>query len=263
MKPAPEAKRNEARRRQLHALESVGVLAAGVAHDFNNLLLGVIGNASLAQQILPADSPASELLDGIVKAGEQGAHLTRQMLAYSGRGDYRLEQVDLAELTGEAVAALRPSLHRGVEILLEARAGLPAVHGDRARLREMLVSLIRNAAEATGAMGGPVFVLAAPMRVDGRVRRQNPAAANLELGRYATVEIRDRGCGMNAAVRARIFEPFFTTKFEGRGLGLSAAHGIVRAHRGAILVKSAPRRGSRFTVLLPAFGAEADAKRIR
>jgi len=232
--------------------DSIAALAAGVAHDFNNLLVSVIGNASLAQQILPPGNPAAELLDGIVKAGEQAAHLTRQMLAYSGKGKFLVEAVDLSELVSQTAAAMRPAIHPRIGLRLDLAPDLPPVRADRTQLRQLSADLVWNAAEAYGPSGGRIEVKTKSDDMDARDLGRRLATAGLEPGRYVYLEVGDRGCGMEEATKARIFEPFFSTKFTGRGLGLAAAAGIVRAHQGAIFADSAPGQGSTFTVLLPA-----------
>jgi signal transduction histidine kinase len=230
--------------------ESLAALAAGVAHDFNNLLLSVVGNASLARQLLPPGNPAEGLLDGILKAGEQAARLTRQMLACAGTGKFLVETIGFSELVSEAAEALRPSLPR-IDFHLDLAPGLPPLRGDRVQLRQLFANLALNAAEATGPSGGVVSVRTALLHVDARNSSRRSSAAGLSAGPYVALEVSDRGCGMDAATEARIFDPFFSTKFTGRGLGLAAAAGIVRAHEGAILVATAPGQGSTFTVLLP------------
>jgi signal transduction histidine kinase len=237
-------------------MESIGVLAAGVAHDFNNLLVSVIGNASLAQEFLPADNPAAGLLDGIIKAGEQAAHLTRQMLAYSGKGKFLVEAVNLSDFIAETGALMQPSIPREIALRLDLQADLPSIQADRGQMRQMFTNLVLNAAEATGGSGGEIAVGTGVQDVNPPYTKRHPDAAELPPGRYVRLDVRDVGCGMNDATKARIFDPFFSTKFTGRGLGLAAVAGIVRGHKGAILVTSAPGEGACFTVLFPADGPE-------
>lgn len=227
--------------------ESVDTLAAGVAHDFNNLLVSVLGNASLAQEFLPADNPAAGLLQGIIQAGQKAAVLTRQMLACSGEGRFLVEAVNLSDFVAEMGPASRDSLPPNVALRLELEAELPSIQADRGQMRQVLWNLLLNAAEATGDGGGEVVV---------RTGVENIGEwAELPPGRYVRLEVRDAGCGMDEATRARIFDPFFSTKFTGRGLGLAAVAGIVRGQKGAIFVASAPGEGACFTVLLPVDGA--------
>ncbi|MCC6858578.1 MAG: PAS domain S-box protein [Bryobacterales bacterium] len=246
-----ERKRAEDRLREAQKLESLGLLAGGVAHDFNNLLVGVVGNASLAKEILPPGDPAVELLDGVIKTGEQAAHLTRQMLAYAGRGKFLLEPLDLSALIPEMSALLRTSISKKIALHFNLEKDLPAIEADRGQVQQVFMNLALNAAEAIGSGDGLISIRTGVQDVDGRFLRLHPQAASLPPGRYVCLEVTDTGCGMDEATRARIFDPFFSTKFTGRGLGLAAVAGIVRGHGGAITVSSMPGQGSCFTVLLP------------
>ncbi len=247
-----ERKRAEASLREAQKLESLGLLAGGVAHDFNNLLVGVIGNASLAQDMLPPDHPAAGLLDEVLKTGEQAAHLTRQMLAYSGRGKFLLEPLNLSLLIPEMTGLVRPSIPRKIELQLDVEPDLPAIEADRGQVQQVFMNLALNAAEAIGGEQGAIIVRTFTENVNQRYMRLHPETPALPAGKYVCLEVRDTGCGMDEATKARIFDPFFSTKFTGRGLGLAAVAGILRGHRGAIAVDSGPGKGSRFTVLFPA-----------
>ena len=252
-----EHKRTEASMRQSQKLESIGLLAGGIAHDFNNLLVGVIGNASLAKELLPASHPALELLEHVVKTGEQLANLTRQMLAYSGKGQFFIERLDLSGLVPEMSGLVQPSISKKIALHFDLHPGLPPIEADRGQMHQVLMNLVLNAAEAIGAGPGVIGVRTGVQPVDQRFIAANPDAAGLKPGTYVFLEVRDTGCGMDASTRARIFDPFFTTKFTGRGLGLAAVSGVVRGHKGAIQVVSAPGKGSCFTVLFPAVRGES------
>ena len=247
-----ERKQAEERLRQTQKLESLGLLAGGVAHDFNNLLVGVIGNASLAQELLPPGNPAAELLDGVIKTGEQAAHLTRQMLAYSGKGRFVVEALDLSALIPEIGGLVRPSISKKIALHFDLEEDLPPIEADRGQIQQVFMNLVLNAAEAIGSHDGLISVRTGVQNVDDAYVRLHPEAAELKPGEYVFLEVRDTGCGMDDATRAKIFDPFFSTKFTGRGLGLAAVAGIVRGHKGAISVTSAPGQGSCFTVLFPA-----------
>ena len=246
-----EYKRMEQRLRDAQRMESIGLLAGGIAHDFNNLLVGVIGNASLAREYLPPANPASELLDSIIKAGEQAAHLTRQMLAYSGRGKFFLEVLNLSALIPDMSGLVIPSIPKKIALRLDLARDLPAIEADRGQIQQVFMNLVLNAAEAIGATEGAITVTTAAQEVSESYVRLHPSLASLLPGTYARLEVRDTGCGMEDATMAKIFEPFFSTKFMGRGLGLAAVAGIVRSHRGGIMVNSVPGEGSCFTVLFP------------
>jgi PAS domain S-box-containing protein len=247
-----ERKRSEARLREAQKLESLGLLAGGVAHDFNNLLVGVIGNASLARDMLPPSHPAVELLDGVIKTGEQAAHLTRQMLAYSGKGKFVVEALDLSSLIPEMAGLVRTSISKKIAMHLDLEENLPPIQADRGQMQQVFMNLALNAAEAIGSQEGLIAIRTGVQDVNERYGKAHPESAELPPGKYIFLEVRDTGCGMDDATRARIFDPFFSTKFMGRGLGLAAVAGILRGHKGAITVSSAPGKGSCFTVLFAA-----------
>jgi two-component system, cell cycle sensor histidine kinase and response regulator CckA len=258
-----DRKRTEERLRQAQKMESIALLAGGVAHDFNNLLVGVIGNASLAMELLPPEHPAGALLDGVVKAGEQAAHLTRQMLAYSGQGRYVLQPVDLSEVVREVTELVRSTAPKKVAIQLDLEPDLPEIEGDRSQIHQVLMNLVINSTEAMGNAPG-LIVVQTGMRNVGAEEIHQFQGTDLAPGSYVTLEVRDNGAGMDEETAAKIFDPFFTTKFQGRGLGLAAVAGIVRAHKGALRVQTAPSRGTSFLLLFPAMKVRpARASRLR
>ncbi len=259
-----ERKRTEERLRQTQKMESIGVLAGGVAHDFNNLLASIMGNASLATEMLPEDDPAQDLLERILKSGEHAAHLTRQMLAYSGKGQFVIEPVDLSQVVREVEDLARASVSKKVVLQSDLSPDLPAVHADRSQIHQVIMNLVINAAEAIGEESGEITVRTGLQNVTDDVVRE-VEEADVQPGPHVFLEVRDTGQGMDAATRAKIFDPFFTTKFTGRGLGLPAVIGIVRGHKGAIRVSTAPGKGTCVTVFLPvarpAGGAEPSRER--
>ena len=180
----------------------------------------------------------------VITAAESAAHLTRQLLAYSGKGRFIIQPVDLSELTREMSTLVRTSIPRTVELRLDLAPDLPAVEGDRGQLQQLIMNLVINAAESIADKSGSVVVTTSVQSIG--------AGAEIQPGVYVALEVRDTGCGMDPETQSKIFDPFFTTKFSGRGLGLSAALGIVRGHKGAIAVRSAPGEGTTFQVLLPA-----------
>jgi signal transduction histidine kinase len=252
-----ESKKAEDALRQAQKLESIGVLAGGIAHDFNNLLVGVIGNASLAQDSLPPGSPAAEILQRVVESGEQAAQLTRQMLAYAGKGRFLFEPVDIPAMVREAAALIQSSISKRISLSLDLDAATPAVDSDRSQMQQVFMNLALNAAEAIGSGPGEISIRTGEAALDAAQVREHLDGWPAAPGRFAFLEVKDTGCGMAAATAAKIFDPFFTTKFQGRGLGLAAVAGIVRAHRGAIRLTTAPGQGATFRVLLPAAAAPA------
>ncbi|MCC6857819.1 MAG: PAS domain-containing protein [Bryobacterales bacterium] len=229
-------------------LESIGLLAGGIAHDFNNLLVGILGNASLAAELLPPGSPAEEFSGQVVKAAESAARLTREMLAYSGKGRTALETLDLAELVRRVARLVQSSIPARASLRLDLTPDLPAIRAHTGQIQQLLMNVIINAAEALGEEPGLITVRLGSVSLN----RSEAAACRLPAGRYVRLEVLDNGCGMDEATKARIFEPFFTTKATGSGLGLSAVSGIVRAHGGTVEVSSTPGTGTSFVVLFPA-----------
>jgi two-component system cell cycle sensor histidine kinase/response regulator CckA len=246
-----ERRRVEQQLRETQRLESLGLLAGGIAHDFNNLLVGVMGNASLALSELPADAPARRRIASIELAAQRAGALTRQMLAYSGRGKFMVEPIDLSQEAAELQQLLAGALPEGVEIRLGLAQGLPPIEGDASQVRQIVMNLITNAAEALEG-GGVVFVRTGLVHADRATLDGFRFADELLPGDYVFVRVSDEGIGMDAETAARIFDPFFTTKFTGRGLGLAAVVGIVRGHGAGLKVESEPGVGSTFTVLFPA-----------
>ncbi len=261
-----ERRQAEEQRRRLEAqvqhaqrLESLGVLAGGIAHDFNNLLASIMGYASLAAMDLAESSPTRRSLDQVLIAAQSAADLTQQMLAYSGRGTFLLEPLNLTQLIEGVVRLLESTIPKKAELRLHLTASLPSILADASQIRQVVMNLITNAAESLGDKPGSVDVTTGVAWVEaGRL----PAADRgdpLPPGEYIYLQVADTGCGMDAKTVDRIFDPFFTTKFTGRGLGLAAVLGIVRGHHGSIQVDSRPGRGTTFTVMFPAVSAGISA----
>ena len=255
-----ERKREQEALQQAQKLESIGLLAGGIAHDFNNLLVGVVGNASLAENMLPHGNPAAEILECIVKAGEQAAHLTRQMLAYAGKGRFVVEPVNLSGLVRDTTPLIQSSVSKKIAFSFRLASGMPPVESDPSQMQQVFMNLALNAGEAIGDRTGVISVATGEVTLDSTPIDGQLGAWRIAPGRYAYLEVRDTGCGMHPGATAKIFDPFYTTKFQGRGLGLAAVAGIVRAHKGAIQVWTAPGEGATFRVLLPAMAAVPEGK---
>jgi PAS domain S-box-containing protein len=252
-------------RRLLHAqrLESLGVLAGGVAHDFNNILTAILGNIEVAREKLPPGSPALETLEQARRASLRAADLTRQMLAYSGKGKFIVASLDLNTLVRENGELFRTVLGRNVSLTVSLSPRPCTVIADAGQAQQVVMNLITNAAESIDGEAG-VVTLATGLR---DYAEADLAATRLEErpapGLYAWIEVTDNGRGMDGETQRRIFEPFFSTKFAGRGLGMSAVLGIVRGHGGAILVRSAPGRGTAVRILFPASKEPAPGRDAR
>ncbi len=255
-----ERERLETQLRQSQKLESLGVLAGGIAHDFNNLLVGIMGNASLAMESLPYESPLRPLLERVVNAGRRATDLTQRMLAYAGRTTTDVQATDLNEMVAELAVFASAAIPKNVSLSINTAAELPLIDSDSAQMQQVVMNLLINAAEAIGDRSGQVMVSTWSVQLDEPRIGSEFAGQGISPGQYVVLEVRDTGCGMPPDVVARMFEPFFTTKFAGRGLGLSAILGIVQAHRGAITCSSQLGSGTVFRVYIPAL---TEAQRAR
>ena len=246
-------KENEAALQQSQKLESIGVLAGGIAHDFNNLLTGIMGNAGLARRALNTGKTeqAASLMGDVLSASQRAADLTRQLLAYAGKGRFVIASVDLCQLVSEVSTLIRASISKKISLVIDVPEDCPLVEADRAQLQQLVMNLVINGGEAIGDEPGTLTVRVRTEHFTERRERPRTEGFPIVTGEYVRIDVTDTGAGMDPETRDRIFEPFFTTKFLGRGLGLSAALGIVRGHRGAISLRSEPGRGTTFTVLLP------------
>ena len=243
---------------QTQKLESIGLLAGGIAHDFNNLLVGIMGGASFALDTIAPSHPAYSMLESVVEASERAADLTRQMLAYAGKGRFVIERVNLSDVVFQTSKLAGASLPKSVEVRLQLAERLPTIEMDRGQMQQVVMNLIINAAESAGAGNGLVVVRTRAEEIlPGEVRRSVDGALEAP-GLYAVLEVEDLGCGIDAVTLTKIFDPFFTTKFTGRGLGLAAVSGVVRALRGSIEVETEVGQGSTFRVLLPASQSPAE-----
>ncbi len=253
MRDVGERKKFERELQESQKLESLGLLAGGIAHDFNNLLTGILGNASLVLSEIVPGHPIRHRLREIVEASERAAFLTRQMLAYAGRGQFVTAVIDMSDLVREISALVRTSISKGVDLKLDLTPNLPPLEADPAQMQQVLMNLMINGAEAIGEDAtGTVTVRTSLREVSSREASALFKSEPAQPGTYLQLEVIDSGAGMDEVTKARIFDPFFTTKFTGRGLGLAAVQGIVRRHRGVIFVHSTPGEGTTFRILLPA-----------
>jgi PAS domain S-box-containing protein len=249
----------ETQMQQAQKLESLGLLAGGIAHDFNNLLTAILGHANLALMDLAPESPARDSLREIDKASGRAADLCRQMLAYAGKGRFVVEPINVTRLVEEVAHLLQVSISKKVLLRCQLAEGLPAIVADPAQIRQIVMNLVINAAEAIGDTEGVIGISTGIVQSTEERLRDSHLVEPLAPGQYVFLEVTDTGCGMDATTLDKIFDPFFTTKFTGRGLGLAAVLGIVRHHRGTLNVESEPGRGTTFRVLFPASAKTAAA----
>jgi PAS domain S-box-containing protein len=253
-----ERKRAEEERRKLEVamenaqrLESLGLLAGGIAHDFNNLLVVILGNADLALMDLEPHARHREWIEQIRLAAKRASELTNQMLVYSGLGTHVAEPLDLNLLVAEMGNLLGASMSKKVALNRECDGEVPLVYADASQMRQVVMNLVTNASEAIGDQHGTVTIRVGAVQLGQEASSRMLVGEDLPEGRYVGLEVADTGTGIAEGARSKLFDPFYTTKFAGRGLGLAAVLGIVRAHRGAIEVGSRVGEGSTFRMLLP------------
>lgn len=246
-----EKSRMEEHVRHMQKLESLGVLASGIAHDFNNLLAVIVGNSD----IIAAEVGGRQLIGycnmEIQKAAQRASDLVAQMLAYSGGGTFVTDAVDLSLLIEGMQYLLRSSVSRKARLEYALATELPEVAGDAAQLQQVIMNLVTNASDALGEKNGDIRIETGLVDADEAYLASLYLDEHLAPGRYVYLEVKDTGSGLDEEALDKIFDPFFTTKFAGRGLGLAAVMGIVRAHKGGVRVLSIPGQGTAFRIHLP------------
>jgi signal transduction histidine kinase len=249
-----ENERMEMQRKLLHAqkLESLGIMAGGIAHDFNSQLAVVLGNLELAIPELPPASEAKADIMNAIKAAKRSAELSRQMLVYSGSAFYLPNDIHLNELLYKNKSLLQSSVSKHVTLNLEIGDALPPINGDRDQIQSLVMNILVNASEAIGDQDGEVTIRTGVMDCDEAYLRRSSLEEQPEPSRFVFLEVRDTGCGMDSDTQDKLLDPFFTTKFWGRGIGMAEARGIVKGHRGAIIVDRKVGKGTTIRVLFPA-----------
>jgi two-component system, cell cycle sensor histidine kinase and response regulator CckA len=247
-----DRKRSEEALRHAQKLESIGTLAGGIAHDFNNLLNAIMGQSSLALGRLPKESPAGDNIAKALKAAERAADLTRQLLAYSGKGKFLTDDFDLNRLVEENAQLLEVSIPKSAHLRYDLDRSALCMRGDIGQVQQVVMNLIINAGEALGTHSGFITVRTRHIEINTN-GKEYCKYTNISLppGPYISFQVSDTGHGIKPDLLARIFDPFFTTKFTGRGLGLAAVLGIIRGHHGGVRIQSESGKGTEFEVIFP------------
>ncbi len=246
-----ERARVESQLQQAQKLESLGVLAGGIAHDFNNLLVGILGNASLALLDLEPGAEARQSIAEIEQAAQRAAELTRQLLAYAGKGRYVVETADASAVIAEMTSLMRTAISRNASLQMDLATSLASIDVDVNQFRQVVMNLVTNASDALVTKPGLISIRTGRQEVTREYLTACAPGSSAQPGTFTYVEVHDNGTGMDEATRHRIFEPFFSTKFTGRGLGLAATIGIMRSHHGAIRVYSEVGSGTSIKLLFP------------
>ena len=237
--------------RQSQKLESLGILAGGIAHDFNNLLTAILGNLNLAQLMSSPESPALPYLENVERTVLRAAELTKQMLAYSGKGRFIVQPHDLNQVVQEMTHLLNVSISKKVALHYDLSPACPIIEADAAQIQQVVMNLVTNASEAIGDREGAISLGTRLETLDEAILLSAFAGQELKPGLHAVLEVADTGSGIPPEVLGKIFDPFFSTKQSGRGLGLSAMLGILRGHHAGILIASQVGQGSTFTLFFP------------
>lgn len=242
----------ELERQMLHAqkLESLGLMAGAIAHDFNNILVAILANASLLRRLCAEDASLTKVAREIEGAADRAAELAKGMLDYSGHSRREMEAIALPRVLEELSTLVTASISKKVRLRTELAAELPPAWADGGQLRQVLVNLVLNGAEAIGDGAGTVLVRAGVDDGAGFESRYDYRSPEVE-GPWVRIDVEDDGCGMSAELLDRVFDPFYSTKRMGRGLGLASVLGIVKGHSGAIGVEPRPEGGTCFSLLLP------------
>jgi PAS domain S-box-containing protein len=246
----------EQERQRAQRLESLGLMTSGIAHDFNNMLAAISGHAELAMLEAEPESDVAKRLRTIGEATGNLTALTKQLLAFSGSGRFTLCPRDLGRLAEKIIGILRVSLSAKVQIDFSQDPSSLSILADAGQMEQLIMNLLTNAVEAYGDQEGVVKVSVRQANLDRAFLEAR--GLPLEPGRFVILSVEDHGCGMTPEQLGQAFEPFFTTKFSGRGLGLAAAHRIVRGHKGEIAITSVQGVGTKFEVLVPASDAPAE-----
>jgi two-component system cell cycle sensor histidine kinase/response regulator CckA len=230
-------------------MEAIGRLAGGIAHDFNNLLTVILNHDRFALDEIGKDHPLWDHLTEIYKASDRAANLTKQILAFSRKQVLQAQVLDLNQILSGMEGMLRSLLGEGIAFSLVLAMGLDKVMADPGQIEQVVMNLAVNAHDAMPG-GGMLTIETANTDLDQASASQIPG---IKPGPHVRLSVTDTGCGMDEEIRTQLFEPFFTTKKTGKGtgLGLATVYGIVRQSGGAIWVRSAPKKGTTFTVLFP------------
>lgn len=247
------AKLAQLRQKQMEnqKLQSLGILAGGLAHDFNNLLTVILGRAERTYRRAGVTLDTKKAMERIKIASHRATELCRQLLAYSGKGQYMMAPLNLNELIEKIIPSLQQSIPDKITLRHQLSKTLPPIEADITQIRQLITNVVLNASEAIGNDPGYITIITSLLHLDHQYLAETFVGSDLSTGDYVCMEITDTGCGMDSETRSRVFDPFFSTKFSGRGLGLAAVHGIVRAHKGALEVISEKGKGSTFSILFP------------
>lgn len=234
-------------------LERLGLFAGSIAHDFGNIILGIRGNTEILRRTIDLESntTARDAIQRIDESVNLASDLTGRLLAYTGRGRHAPEPIDATAIVRETVRLCRPAIPAAVDLNLVFEPGLPTLRADPVQLRQVVMNLVTNAADAIGPASGNILVHLSTMTIEADTLPVDACEGTIAPGQAMRLDVVDDGPGIPDAHRHRVFEPFYSTKDGGRGLGLAAVLGTVQTHAGAICIDALPEGGTRISVFLP------------
>lgn len=237
---------------QAQKMESLGRMAAGIAHDFNNILLGILAQVELLSEDAGSNPAIQGELKDLKEFVHQAGELIRQMLVFAGRGEFKMEPVNVGALVNDMKTLIAASCRKGLSISYDVNQKLPSVLADAVQLRQVFMNLMMNASDAIDdAKSGRISVVVRGAVCTNEDLGDAVVFGQMPEGDAVCVEVADNGRGMQREHIERIFDPFYSTKSGSRGLGLAIVLGIIKGHRGSIAVSSCPGEGARFRVYLP------------
>ncbi|MDT8399345.1 MAG: response regulator [Pseudomonadales bacterium] len=240
--------------RHSQKMEAIGTLAGGVAHDFNNLLTALLGHTELLAIRLKGNPSAMQSINVVEKAALRARDLTSQLLGFARKGRFQAVPVNLNRIVAEVESFIERTVNKNVRIRQDLSIQAPVVIGDPLQMSQIFLNLAINACDAMPE-GGELTFTTRIVSADEGLPEQN---AEFKPGPYCVVEVADTGMGIASDKQERIFEPFYTDKpvGQGTGMGLAMVYGVTTSHGGVVTVDSAPGKGARFRVYLPAFSAD-------
>jgi two-component system cell cycle sensor histidine kinase/response regulator CckA len=258
-KKAEELRRKlESQLRQSQKMEAIATLAGGIAHQFNNALSAITLTLDLLEMDLPGDDNIVKHIESMQHATHRMTQLTGQLLAYARGGKYQAKNISFNDFVRDTLPLLQHTLKPSVYVETDLPHGVWKVRGDLIQMQMVLSAILANSSEAMEKQGRIRITCRNEIVTEERAR----GFPGLKPGAYVDLKIEDNGKGMDEETRSRVFEPFFTTKFQGRGLGMAAAYGIVKNHNGWISIDSRLDRGTIVHIYLPAI-LDSDARRAK
>ncbi len=233
-------------------LESLALMAGGIAHNYNNILTGILGYAEFALIELPPDSRVRESIQEVIKSGRRAAEITKEIFLYAEGGNFIMGDTDLTVMIKQIEGLLGLSVPGNCKLIYDLSYDIPFIYGNSTIISHMLINLMTNASDAIGNKHGTITLTTGVKECSEEYLATCHGSKDLSPGSYVFLQVEDNGCGMKEEIKHRIFDPFFTTRREGRGLGLASVYGIMKIHKGTVMVQSEEGKGTAMTLLFPA-----------